>query len=134
MNARLVLRAALVIALAFSTQIACKTHAGIAGRDDVRPQSAAADTMADRVVITNVTSESQLLAILESLGYVEGVREVRRIDFDRKTNEVLLEIIGERRRQTHWRAFLENLPKTTKVAPDTARKELPAWFTKPSTN
>jgi hypothetical protein len=134
MNARLAFRAGLVIGFVLFTQTACKSSSDSARMDGAGPEPASEKIMKDRVVILNVMSETQLLAILETIGRVEGVREVRRIDFDRRTNEALLEIEGERRRQTHWRATLENLPKMITTAPDAARKELPVWFTKPSTN
>ena len=129
MNARFLLRAGLVAAFALLTQAACQSRSAAARPDAAGSEPAAETIMKDRVVITNVMSETQLLAILESIEKVDGVREVLRLDFDRKTNEALLEIVGERRRQTYWRAHLENLPKITRTTNDNLSEKYPSWFT-----
>ena len=117
------------MAFALITQSACHSSSDSARSNGTGPEVAAGTTMKDRVVITNVMSETHLLAIIESIGKVDGVIEVLRIDFDRKTNEALLEIVGERRRQTYWRAHLENLPKMARATHDNLSESYPAWFT-----
>lgn len=86
-------------------------------------------------VIVNVFSDSGLLAIMEYIGKMEGVYHVRRLSFDRKTNEALLEIIGSPRSETYWRAYLEKMPKTkvnVQVTPNGAlHSKYPAWFQPP---
>lgn len=87
-------------------------------------------------VVVNVFSDSGLLAIMEYIGKMEGVYHVRRLSFDRKTNEALLEIIGSPRSETFWRAYLEKMPKTkvnVQVTPNGAlHNKYPAWFQPPS--
>ena len=89
-----------------------------------------------RAVIVNVFSDGALLAIMEYMGKMEGVYHVRRLDFDRKTNEALIEIIGSPRSQTYWRAYLEKLPKTKVnvqvTANDGLRNKYPSWFQPPA--
>jgi hypothetical protein len=89
-----------------------------------------------RAVIVNVFSDSALLAIMEYMGKMEGVYHVRRLEFDRKTNEALIEIIGSPRSQTYWRAYLEKLPKTKVnvqvTANDGLRNKYPSWFQPPA--
>ena len=87
-------------------------------------------------VVVNVFSDSGLLAIMEYIGKMEGVYHVRRLSFDRETNEALLEIIGSPRSETYWRAYLEKMPKTkvnVQVTPNGAlHHKYPAWFQPPS--
>ncbi len=87
-------------------------------------------------VIVNVFSESGLLALMEYMGKMEGVYHVKRLEFDRQTNEALIEIIGEPRSQTFWRAYLEKLPKTkvnVQVTPnDSLHNKYPDWFLPPA--
>ena len=87
-------------------------------------------------VVVNVFSDSGLLAIMEYIGKMEGVYHVRRLSFDRETNEALLEIIGSPRSETYWRAYLEKMPKTkvnVQVTPNGAlHNKYPAWFQPPS--
>ncbi|MDI1337980.1 MAG: hypothetical protein PSU94_17500 [Lacunisphaera sp.] len=87
-------------------------------------------------VVVNVFSDGGLLAIMEYIGKMEGVYHVRRLSFDRKTNEALLEIIGSPRSETYWRAYLEKMPKTkvnVQVTPNGAlHNKYPAWFQPPS--
>lgn len=86
-------------------------------------------------VIVNVFSDSALLAIMEYIGKMEGIYHVKRLSFDRKTNEALIEIIGSPRSETYWRAYLEKLPKTkvnVQVTPNgTLRNKYPSWFIPP---
>jgi len=86
-------------------------------------------------VIVNVFSDSALLALMEYIGRMEGVYHVRRLDFDRKTNEAHLEIIGSPRSETFWRAYLEKMPKTKVnvqvTANDTLHNKYPSWFLQP---
>ena len=88
-----------------------------------------------RAVIVNVFSESALLAIMEYMGKMEGVYHVKRVSFDRQTNEALIEVIGAPRSQTFWRAYLEKLPKTkvnVQVTPnDKLHNKYPDWFLPP---
>lgn len=88
--------------------------------------------LAHEAVIVNVFSESALLAIMEYMGRMEGVYHVRRLAFDRQTNEALIEIIGSPRSETFWRAYLEKMPKTQVVVQLTPNKPLhdkyPSWF------
>ena len=83
-------------------------------------------------VIVNVFSDSGLLAIMEYIGKMQGVYHVKRLSFDRKTNEALVEIIGSPHSETVWRAYLEKMPKTkvnVQVTPNGAlRNKYPAWF------
>jgi len=79
--------------------------------------------IADRVTIANVFSETQLLAIIKTLQEVDGVREVRRIGFNRKAAEALLQILGADHALTTWRAQLEALPKTSDQPAPEARTE-----------
>jgi hypothetical protein len=88
-----------------------------------------------RAVIVNVFSESALLAIMEYMGKMDGVYHVKRLDFDRQTNEALIEVIGSPQSVTFWRAYLEKLPRTkvdVQVTPnDTIRNKYPDWFLPP---
>lgn len=92
--------------------------------------------MVYRAVVVNVFSEGGLLALMEYMGKMEGIYHVKRVDFDRKTNEALLEIIGTPRSQTYWRAYLEKMPKTkvnVQVTPnDKLRNNYPDWFLPPA--
>lgn len=92
--------------------------------------------MVHEAVIVNVFSESALLAIMEYMGKMEGVYHVKRKSFDRQANEALIEIIGEPRSQTFWRAYLEGLPKTkvnVQVTPnDKLHNKYPDWFLPPA--
>ncbi len=89
-------------------------------------------------VIVNVFSDSALLALMEYIGRMEGVYHVRRLDFDRKTNEAHIEIIGTPRSETFWRAYLEKMPKTKVnvqvTANDTIHNKYPSWFQQPAQN
>lgn len=92
--------------------------------------------MVHEAVIVNVFSESALLAIMEYMGKMQGIYHVKRKSFDRETNEALIEIIGEPRSQTFWRAYLEGLPKTkvnVQVTPnDKLHSKYPDWFLPPA--
>ena len=63
-------------------------------------------------VIVNVFSEKALLAIMEYLAKLDGVREVRRLSFNRTTNEAHIELVGVPGIEAFWRAYLEDMPKT----------------------
>lgn len=86
-------------------------------------------------VIVNVFSEGALLAIMEYMGKMEGIYHVRRLSFDRATNEALIEIIGAPHAETTWRAYFEKLPKTrvnVQINPnDALRNKYPSWFQPP---
>lgn len=92
--------------------------------------------MVHEAVIVNVFSESGLLALMEYMGKMQGVYHVKRKAFDRETNEALIEIIGEPRSQTFWRAYLEGLPKTkvnVQVTPNAKlHSKYPDWFLPPA--
>ncbi len=62
--------------------------------------------------IVNVFSEGALLAIMEHLARLEGVWSVRRLEFDRRTNEARILLVGDASIEPFWRAHLEKLPKT----------------------
>jgi len=83
-------------------------------------------------VIVNVFSDSALLAIMEYMEKMQGIYNVKRLSFDRKTNEALLEIVGSPHSETVWRAYLEKLPKTkvnVQLTPnDKLRNKYPSWF------
>jgi len=83
-------------------------------------------------VIVNVYSDSALLAIEQYIGKMDGVYHVKRLSFDRKTNEAFIEIVGNPRSETYWRAYLEKLPKTkvnVRVTPNGAlHSKYPSWF------
>ena len=87
-------------------------------------------------VIVNVFSDSALLAIMEYIGRMQGVYSVKRLSFDRTTNEALVEIIGSPHSETVWRAYLEKMPKTkvnVQVTPNGAlRNKYPSWFQPPA--
>lgn len=87
-------------------------------------------------VIVNVFSDSGLLAIMEYMGKMQGIYHVKRLSFDRRTNEALIEIIGAPQSQTFWRAYLEKLPKTkvnVQVTPnDKLHNKYPDWFLPPA--
>ena len=87
-------------------------------------------------VIVNVFSDSALLAIMEYIGKMQGVYHVKRLSFDRTTNEALVEIIGSPHSETVWRAYLEKMPKTkvnVQVTPNGAlRNKYPSWFQPPA--
>ncbi len=83
-------------------------------------------------VIVNVFSESGLLALMEYMGKMQGIYHVKRLSFDRKTNEALVEIIGAPHSETVWRAYLEKMPKTKVNVQLTPNGKLhdkyPSWF------
>lgn len=89
-----------------------------------------------QAVIVNVFSESGLLAIMEYMGKMQGIYNVKRVSFDRQTNEALIEIVGAPQSQTFWRAYLEKLPKTkvnVQVTPnDKLHNKYPDWFLPPA--
>lgn len=89
-------------------------------------------------VIVNVFSDSGLLAIMEYIGKMQGVYHVKRLSFNRTTNEALVEIVGSPHSETVWRAYLEKMPKTkinVQVTPNGAlRNKYPAWFRPPAQN
>ena len=83
--------------------------------------------------ITGVHNDNQLLAIMEYVGKMEGVYGVRQVSFDRETHTGVIDIIGNPRSETYWRAYLEKMPKAkviVKVSPNSVlRKKYPSWFT-----
>jgi len=82
--------------------------------------------------ITGVHSDSQLLAIMEYMGKMEGVYGVRQVSFDRDAHVGVIDIIGNPRSETYWRAYLEKMPKAKVVVTVTTnsglRKKYPSWF------
>lgn len=97
-----------------------------------RSLSKAHKIIVHEAVIVNVFSDSALLAIMEYIGKMEGVYSVKRLSFDRRTNEALIEIIGAPHTDRVWRAYLEKLPKTkvnVQITPNGAlRNKYPDWF------
>ena len=83
-------------------------------------------------VVVNVFSDGALLAISEYIGKMQGIYSVKRLSFDRTTNEALLEIVGSPHSETVWRAYLEKMPKTkvsTQLTTNGAlRNKYPSWF------
>lgn len=91
--------------------------------------------MVYRLALTDVYSESALLAHMEHINKMKGVYYVKRLNFDRQTNEALLEIIATPGSQAFWRAYVEQMPKTklTGFTPnDLIRHKYPAWFQPPA--
>ena len=82
--------------------------------------------------ITGVHSDDQLLAIMEYMGKMEGVYGVRQVSFDREARVGVIDIIGNPRSETYWRAYLEKMPKAQVVVKVTTnsglRKKYPSWF------
>ena len=82
--------------------------------------------------ITGVHSDDQLLAIMEYMGKMEGVYGVRQVSFDREAHVGVIDIIGNPRSETYWRAYLEKMPKAkviVKVRTNSdLRKKYPSWF------
>ncbi len=84
-----------------------------------------------QVAFTHVTSEKQLLGIIEYIEHLGGIRSVKRLDLDKKTNEALIEFSGDPSIENRWRAYLEDMPKG-KVNVSASSKDLsrqyPDWF------
>ncbi len=82
--------------------------------------------------ITGVHNDNQLLAIMQYMGKMEGVYGVRQVSFDRAAHVGVIDIIGNPRSETYWRAYLEKMPKAqviVKVSPNSGlRKKYPSWF------
>ncbi len=89
-----------------------------------------------RAVLVNVFTESDLLAKMEAIAKLPEIYHVRRLEFDRKTNEALVEIIGAPRSETYWRAHIEqNMPKTKLAGMNPnldMRNKIPSWLYQPS--
>lgn len=89
-----------------------------------------------RAVLVNVFTESDLLAKMESIARLPEIYHVRRVEFDRKTHEALVEIIGAPRSETFWRAHIEqNMPKTKLAGLNPnldMRNKIPSWIYQPS--
>ena len=93
--------------------------------------------MVSGLVVGTVCAESDLLAKMEDMAKMEGICGVRRIAFDRKTNEAKIEIISSPREESFWRAFAETHVRKSKVnvqiTPNgAARNKYPDWFQPPS--
>ena len=82
--------------------------------------------------ITGVHNDNQLLAIMEYMGKMEGVYGVRQVSFDREAHVGVIDIIGNPRSETYWRAYLEKMPKAQVIVKVSAnfglRKKYPSWF------
>ncbi len=84
-------------------------------------------------VITGVYNDNQLLAIMEYMGEMQGVYGVRQVSFDRDNKIGVIDIIGNPRSETYWRAYLEKMPKAKiikveVIANPEIRKKYPSWF------
>jgi hypothetical protein len=93
--------------------------------------------MVYEAVIVNVFSESALLAMMEDVAEMSGIYHVKRKSFDRVNNEALIEIIGEPRSQSYWRAHFEQNVRKTKVnvqvtPNDKLHSKYPDWFQPPA--
>jgi hypothetical protein len=78
-----------------------------------------------KAIIEKVHSESQLLAIMEGLGEMDGIIDVQRLDFSRDTHEAQIEITMEPAADKYWRAYLERL-----LQPPSGSRQLPDWYTR----
>jgi hypothetical protein len=82
--------------------------------------------------ITGVYNDNQLLAIMEYMGKMEGVYGVRQVSFDRESKTGVIDIIGNPRSETYWRAYLEKMPKAKVIVKvkvnSELRKKYPSWF------
>jgi hypothetical protein len=112
------------------------SDAAVAGAVE-RVLASAHKMMVYELVFVNVFTESDLLAKMEDMARMEGVYSVRRIAFDRKTNEAKIEIISSPREESFWRAFAETHVRKSKVnvqvTPNgAARNKYPDWFQPPS--
>ncbi|HYC72191.1 MAG TPA: hypothetical protein VEB66_13340 [Opitutaceae bacterium] len=84
-----------------------------------------------KVALVGVFSETQLLKHMEDIGKLKGVYYVKRLEFDRRTNEALLEVIATPGSQAFWRAYVEQMPKVQLLGYDpnmTVQNHYPAWF------
>lgn len=91
--------------------------------------------MVYRIVLVGVYSEASLLEKMEHINEMEGIYYVKRLEFDRKTNEALLEAIGTPASQAFWRTHIEQMPKTKLTGFDpnaAAHQKYPAWFLPPA--
>lgn len=93
--------------------------------------------MVYELVFVNVFTEADLLAKMEDMARMKGIYSVRRIAFDRQTNEAKLEIISSPREESFWRAFAEQHVRKSKVnvqvTPNgAARNKYPDWFQPPT--
>jgi hypothetical protein len=82
--------------------------------------------------VTGVHDDSQLLAIMEYMGKMDGVYGVRQVSYDRDAKVGVIDIIGNPRSETYWRAYLEKMPKAQVVVKlvvnSDIRKKYPSWF------
>lgn len=84
-----------------------------------------------KVVFTNVSSENHLLAIMEYIGHLDGVRSVKRLSLDPKTREALVEFTGSPSIENTWRAYLENMHKSVVKGASPSKdmqSKYPDWF------
>jgi hypothetical protein len=82
--------------------------------------------------VTGVHDDSQLLAIMDYMGKMDGVYGVRQVSYDRDAKVGVIDIIGNPRSETYWRAYLEKMPKAQVVVKvvvnSDIRKKYPSWF------
>ena len=71
-------------------RLSCLLALGSASLWAQTPAPAAANDeklVVHQVTFTHVTSENQLLAIIQYIEHMDGIRSVKRLDLDKKTNE-----------------------------------------------
>jgi hypothetical protein len=86
-------------------------------------------------VITDVFTEADLLRKMEDIARLPEIYHVRRLEFNRETNEAKVEIIGAPRSATFWRAHIEQHMSKTELSgvdPNSSLgKHIPNWFFQP---
>jgi hypothetical protein len=86
-----------------------------------------------RAEIGGVTSNEQLLGILEYVKQLKEIHHVRRISHDLTTGVAILEILASPRADSFWRTHLSRLPRTEQVVVEVVpspklREAYPSWF------
>jgi len=79
-----------------------------------------------RAVLTGVRDNTDLLAFMESIAKMKEVYSVRRVSWDPKTKEAVIEIIASPRADSFWRVQIESMPKVKITKFEYVVDEVPA--------
>jgi hypothetical protein len=66
--------------------------------------------MVHEAVFTGVKDEVMLREIVAKAGALDGIKYVRRLQFDSKSGRARIEIVGSPKTDAAWRAFIESVP------------------------
>lgn len=86
--------------------------------------------LVQRATLLNIASENHLLAVVEGLERMDGMRSVRRISWSSATKEAVIELTMQPHAENHWRAYLERMLSPHRKAAGPA-PDGPEWFAAP---